>query len=78
MLNRRLPVVDCKGWIVLFEAAIKTRDSDSIWELLQNFPSSKEVDLLKQILLLTMDAESILCEMRQELVNERNLILSHV
>lgn len=71
-------MVDCKGWIVLFEAAIKTRDSDSIWELLQNFPSSKEVDLLKQILLLTMDAESILCEMRQELVNERNLILSHV
>jgi len=69
-------VVDCNDWIASFEMAIKGRNSNAIKELLQNPPSSKDIDLLKKILLLSMDAETILCEMRQELVNERNLIQS--
>jgi hypothetical protein len=70
-------MVDDKLWISSFEEAIKRHDADSIRELLQNPPSSDDIDLLKQILLLTMDAEIILCEMRQKLVNERNVILSY-
>lgn len=69
-------MVDCNDWIASFEMAIKGRNSNAIKELLQNPPSSKDIDLLKKILLLSMDAETILCEMRQELVNERNLIQS--
>ena len=71
-------MVDCNEWIASFEVAIKARNPDFIRELLQKPPSSKDSDLLKQILLLTMDAESMLCEMRKELVNKRDAIQSHL
>jgi hypothetical protein len=69
------PVVDSDAWIASFENAIQVRDAHLIHLLLQTLPISQNIDVMKQILLLTMDAEIMLCEIRQELVNQRETIL---
>ncbi len=76
MLRLRLPVVDTNEWITSFEKAIELRDANLLRTLLQTLPISQNLDLMKHILLLTMDAETMLCEIRQELVNQRTQIES--
>jgi hypothetical protein len=67
-------VVDSNKWIESFEKAIEFRDANLIHVLLQTLPISQNLDEMKHILLLTMDAEAILCDLRQELVNQRTEI----
>jgi len=69
-------VVESDAWIASFENAIQIRDADQIHLLLQTLPIIQNIDAMKQILLLTMDAEVMLCEIRQELVNQREIIIS--
>lgn len=70
----RHPVVDSIEWIASFEKAIEFRDTNEVHILLKTIPISNNHAVMKQILLLTMDAETMLCEIRQELVNQRKQI----
>ena len=71
-----LPMVNSNEWIASLQVAIHTHDSELLQKLLQTLPVFQNSDELQQVLLLTMDAENMLCELRQELVNQRETIIS--
>lgn len=71
-----LPMVNNNEWIASLQVAIHTHDSELLQKLLQTLPVFQNSDELQQVLLLTMDAENMLCELRQELVNQRETIIS--
>lgn len=71
-----LPMVNNNEWIASLQVAIHTHDSELLQKLLQTLPVFQNSDELQQVLLLTMDAENMLCELRQELVNQREAIIS--
>jgi len=68
--------MDSNRWIVSFEKAIQSRDTDLLHKLLQTLPSFQNSDVMKQVLFLTMDAENMLCKIRQQLVSQREIITS--
>lgn len=63
-------------WIDSFQSAIALRDVQKIHSLLQALPQLHTSEEMKSILLLSMDAEILLCNIRQELVNQRTSIIS--
>ena len=71
-----LPMVNSNEWIASLQVAIHTHDSELLQKLLQTLPVFQNSDEQQQVLLLTMDAENMLCELRQELVNQRETIIS--
>jgi len=71
-------VVDCNEWITLFEKAMEIRDANQIHILLDVLPFVEDIDVMKHILLLTIDAEIVLCEMHQDFVNKRAAVLAQI
>jgi len=66
--------MDNHTWISSFEKAIQARDTNLLHQLLQMPPLFHNIDIMKQVLLLTMDAENMLCEVRQDLVDQRTTL----
>lgn len=68
---------DVNKWIELFQDAIASSDTQKIHSLLHSLPIFKTEEEMRNVLLLSMDAESMICTLRQELVNKRATITSH-
>ncbi len=69
---------DVNNWIELFQHAIALSDSKNVHLLLKNLPLFNTVEEMQKVLLLSMDAESMLCTLRQNLVNKRADITSQL
>lgn len=67
---------DVDEWIKLFQNAIASSDAQNIHLLLKTLPVFNTTEEMKKVLVLSMDAESMLCSLRQNLVNTRSDIIS--
>lgn len=76
MQINNLNVNNVNKWFISFQAAIKLRDAQSIHGLLSSLPEFTSHDEMKTFLLLSMDAEGLLCDIRQKLVNQKKAIAS--
>lgn len=63
-------------WMSAFEAAMFSRDTETIAHYIHHLPIFKTNDEMRECLLLTMDAEALLCDIRNELVMQRNSLQS--
>lgn len=74
-----MQITNCSAeqWIELFQYAIDSSDAQRIHSLLHSLPAFKTVEEMQTVLLLSMDAESMISTLRQELVNQRVDITSH-
>lgn len=61
-------------WIDSFQSAIALRDFKTIHLLLHTIPLFSTINEMKMVLLLSMDAEALLCDMRQELIDQKTAI----
>lgn len=61
-------------WIESFESAIISKNVQQIRILLYMFPTLLTKVEMNHILLLSMDAEALLCDMRQELIDQKTAI----
>lgn len=68
--------INTDEWIDSFQSAITLRDSKAIHLLLHALPLFSSIEEIKNVLLLSMDAETLLYDMRQELINQRTAITS--
>lgn len=68
--------IDVDHWINSFQSAISFINTEQIHSLLQTIPSLHTKEEMKRVLLLTMDAEVIICVIHQKLVHQRAAIAS--
>lgn len=61
-------------WLELFQAATEERDTQSIHTMLHSLPQFQTHDEMKAFLILSMDAEALLCDIRQKLVDQKTVI----
>jgi hypothetical protein len=69
--------INTDQWIELFQYAIASSDTQKIHLLLHSLPIFRTEEEMRNVLLLSMEAESILCTLRQELLNKRANITAH-
>ncbi|MCX6074658.1 MAG: hypothetical protein NTY39_10095 [Campylobacterales bacterium] len=65
-------------WIEAFQGAITSYNTQEVAVLLHSLPFMATREELKRVLLLSMDAEVMLCEIRQKLVDKRSAIISQL
>ncbi len=65
-------------WIELFQEAIVSSDPQTVHALLHTLPTFQTHEELKSVLLLSMDAEVMLCDLRQKLTDKRAELLSQI
>lgn len=65
-------------WSELFQEAIASSDPQTVHTLLHALPDFQTHEELKSVLLLSMDAEVMLCDLRQKLTDQRAAILSQI
>lgn len=63
-------------WIESFQSAISLSDTKTVHLLLHEIPQFQTIEDMKTVLLLSMDAENMLCTVRQELVAQRTALAS--
>lgn len=70
----RVANLNCEEWFTSFQSAINLRDVQNIHELLSSLPKFTSHDEMKTFLILSMDAEALLCDIRQKLVDQKTVI----